>query len=540
MRESSTTATINGPLEPQEGFLCRQRWVSPLTAALMVVGLVSRLLPLTEPHGRLLRQFMTEDGYLMQGIARNIALGHGLTVSDGTIQTNGTQPLAAFLFAALHYLAGADKILGIAYVEAFSAVVSLAAAWFFYALARKLLRGHPDGRPLAMLVASLWFASPLIVKHSMNGLETGLYLLVSLATLDLFAGFIEDNPNQFSPRQMVALGAMFGLCFLIRNDAAFLIAAALVARIVLLWPKSARLWRYRIVEAAIPGLISLGIAMPWLVYNYRLFGSIMPISGIAEALDVKRGENLIYLPAKLLEFVTVVVPIPSLLETRTLMIVLAVAVIAAALVLAGKTLWSSSTAAPFVLLTYGIFGILLILFYGIYFGVPYFLSRYFSVLSPALALVGITAAYRLLMLMRNDVRQMVVLPIACLIGLFVVALNGVLYRNGMWHQHFQVVDWVEAHVPPQTWVGAVQTGTLGYFHDRTINLDGKVNPEALRARLTEGGVIPYVVRSKIEYLADWVGLATWAQIKEDGFNQKFKLIVNDKNANLAVFQRVGS
>ena len=116
---------------------------------------------------------MTEDGYLMQTIARNIALGHGLSVSDGTIQTNGTQPLAAFIFAFFHYLAGGDKIAGIAGVTVFSAPVSLAAAWFLYSLAKKVLKGHPDGQPLAFLVAGFWFVSPTIVKHSMNGLETG-------------------------------------------------------------------------------------------------------------------------------------------------------------------------------------------------------------------------------------------------------------------------------------------------------------------------------------------------------------------------------
>ena len=88
---------------------------------------------------------------------------------------------------------------------------------------------------------------------------------------------------------------------------------------------------------------------------------------------------------------------------------------------------------------------------------------------------------------------------------------------------------------------APQSGTLGFFHDRTINLDGKVNPDALRAKLAEGGVIPYVVRNnKIEYIADWAGFAQWSQIEKAGFNQKFKLIVDDKDANLAVFRRVVS
>jgi hypothetical protein len=69
----------------------------------------------------------------------------------------------------------------------------------------------------------------------MNGLETGFYLLVSIATVAV--NFVEANPGRLP--QMLALGVMLGLCFLSRNDAAFLIAAILLARFVPLWPSSA-------------------------------------------------------------------------------------------------------------------------------------------------------------------------------------------------------------------------------------------------------------------------------------------------------------
>jgi hypothetical protein len=39
---------------------------------------------------------------------------------------------------------------------------------------------------------------------------------------------------------------------------------------------------------------------------------------------------------------------------------------------------------------------------------------------------------------------------------------------------------VETQVPPQDAVAAGQSGTLGYFRDGVVNLDGKVNAEALR------------------------------------------------------------
>ncbi|NJN67317.1 MAG: hypothetical protein HC884_11700 [Chloroflexaceae bacterium] len=38
---------------------------------------------------------------------------------------------------------------------------------------------------------------------------------------------------------------------------------------------------------------------------------------------------------------------------------------------------------------------------------------------------------------------------------------------------------IERYVPDGDDIAAFESGTLGYFHDRTINLDGKVNPEVL-------------------------------------------------------------
>jgi hypothetical protein len=46
----------------------------------------------------------------MLTIARNIAEGHGMSTANGTIPTNGTQPLVTFILAGIFYLAGGDKI----------------------------------------------------------------------------------------------------------------------------------------------------------------------------------------------------------------------------------------------------------------------------------------------------------------------------------------------------------------------------------------------------------------------------------------------
>jgi hypothetical protein len=125
---------------------------------------------------------------------------------------------------------------------------------------------------------------------------------------------------------------------------------------------------------------------------------------------------------------------------------------------------------------------------------------------------------------------------AALGGLLVITgLSVQLYRNDVPHPHFQVVRWIADNVDSDGWVGAIQTGTLGFFHDRTVNLDGKVNPEALLAR--RAGEIPsYVAERPIDYLVDWVGIAGWAR-EHPEIAARFEIVVEDEAANLAVLRR---
>jgi len=59
---------------------------------------------------------------------------------------------------------------------------------------------------------------------------------------------------------------------------------------------------------------------------------------------------------------------------------------------------------------------------------------------------------------------------------------------------------VEKHVPAAECVAALQSGTLGYFRDCVVNLDGKVNPAALAHR---GDIWPYLDERGVRWLCDW-------------------------------------
>ena len=51
-------------------------------------------------------------------------------------------------------------------------------------------------------------------------------------------------------------------------------------------------------------------------------------------------------------------------------------------------------------------------------------------------------------------------------------------------------------------MGAFQSGVIGYFNANVVNLDGKMNPEALTAAASHA-LPAYLDRADIQYLVDW-------------------------------------
>lgn len=514
------------------------------TVGLLIgVGLLSRIAPLFDQGGRLLRQWPSEDGYLMLTIARNLALGRGMSVAEGTIPTNGTQPLFTLLQAAGFAIVGGDRVAGVAIAQGMQIGFSLVAAGLLFALARQVLHARPYRSEIAALAAGLWFASALAIPHTMNCLETGLY--VTLILLSVYVWHRQEitraERDRFSS-SVLGVGGVLGLTFWARIDAVFLIAA------ITLWhalpgvfAKRQQLVR-RILESVVVGLTTIAIASPWLLYNQLNFGSIMPVSGTAQSADAAFGSNASEVPSTLFEYATVVLPIPESLEKTGPVLVGASLFILLYLGVLGRFALKMNRQERVLLAVVGTFATFLIVYYGLLFGAAHFVDRYLFPLSPFLALsttAMLACGWDRWFGSVNVQRGLSLVGLTAL-GLAIV-LNVRLYRLGSEHAHFQVVEWVQQNVPEQVWVGAVQTGTLGFFHDRTINLDGKVNPDALAAKL-ERRIPEYVVEQRfdenggqIEFLVDWVGIAQWAELEP--LAQHFELIVEDRRQNLAVLAR---
>ncbi|MEJ6396240.1 hypothetical protein V8J82_23500 [Gymnodinialimonas sp. 2305UL16-5] len=523
--------------------MTRKRPVIGLILLALLFGLVYRIYPIATGMPDLAEAFITEDGYLMLTVARNMAIGLGMTVSEGTIPTNGVQPMATFLFTLPYLATGGDRVAGLVGIHLILAAISVGGLFAVRAFAARMLRDQDAGALLPWLVAALWFLGPVLLRHSMNALETGLITLVTVAVLLQF-GRVIGQGAQARPLDRLGLGLLCGLVFLARIDAAILVVAIFAVWALDILIRQRQGFGTVLAWLFPAGLLSLAVAAPWLLNNYLGFGSIMPSSGPAQSLNAEFASHAELIPAKIFEYLFPMVPVPRPFERQMVMMVIFGAVsVLILLIFLVQVLRKGDPVVRAVVAAYTLHALALVAYYGLFFGAPHFLSRYLAPLAPLLIVAAVWVALDLGRLtMRARPRLLALLYGWGGVALSAALLIRLLLPGAPPQGHEQVIAWVQDNVPPEIWIGAVQTGTLGYWHDRTINLDGKVNPEALAARQNEGHVLAYITDSEIDYVVDWAGLGTWLTRPEGQpyFAEAFEIVVDDRAANLAVLRRRGS
>jgi hypothetical protein len=501
--------------------------------AFLAIGTVARALPLFDLDGRALRQFPSEDGYLMLTIARNLAIGNGPSIEAGTTLTNGTQPFMTGVYAGLFWLVGGDKPWGVVLVQVLGITIALLSAFVLYRIGSILFANERNGAALAAVAAAAWYAATLGTRYTQNCLETGAATLLPMVIV-LFSLQRDLGPDRaWSLRRCVTLGALLGVAFWVRNDSVFLTLAVCSVLVLSGFGNCAPTVGRRTLEAGCIGITALLIVFPWLLFNHSSFGHIVPISGIKQAGTVLGG-NLIGVPAILAEQVSIAALIPQPWEKHPFVVVACSVLLLLWVALAYRETREVGRRERKWLTVVSVWAGLLIGFYGVIYGAGYFLGRYLFPLSTWVALLTVWLAHRLWLRARIPFGEAA--AGLALAGILVLSIGlGVrAHRRGMNNGHFQVVGWVEEHVPDTSWVGAIQSGTLGFFHDRTYNLDGKVSPAALRAR-SEERIFEYLLERPTMYLVDWVGIATW--LDDPRLGRHFDLLLLDEAQNLAVLRR---
>jgi hypothetical protein len=142
--------------------------------------------------------------------------------------------------------------------------------------------------------------------------------------------------------------------------------------------------------------------------------------------------------------------------------------------------------------------LLLALYYLLFSGAPHFYGRYLAPLMlVSIPLAGIALAY--VNRFGHLLRFLVLSSLALIAALSILGYH---FQIGVSKSPFynDQLQLIEASVPRSEVVSAGQSGTIGYFRDRVVNLDGKVNPEALHYR---HAMWEYLKARNIAWYCDW-------------------------------------
>lgn len=207
-----------------------------------------------------------DDAYYYFTIARNVALGNGVT-SDGLAPTNGFHPLWMVLITPLWWIAGqSNQELPVHMALTLGAILDVITMIGIWNLGGTVIRRRLIGG-LAVL-AYAW--NPYNVAASVNGLETSLGAVLFVWSLVVYWRIRTDVHTAW--RDWLVLGLAWSLLLLARTD-----------YLVVIIPCGLDLaWQFRrslrnIWPFAVGGLVWV----PWLTWNFSTFRSFSQVSGNA-------------------------------------------------------------------------------------------------------------------------------------------------------------------------------------------------------------------------------------------------------------------
>ncbi len=465
--------------------------------------------------------FLYDDSFYAFKIAQNIAAGRGVTF-DGEHSTSGFQPLYVFLLVPVYLAANGDPILPIHIALTMLAVFTCLTAGLIYLIARR----HA-GRAAALAAALVWAFSPVVIRQGANGLETALAaFMIALAFYYYLARVrqVERPPA----RRYLALGLLLGLAVLSRIDSLLLVLVLSLDYLLLLRRSGAPAKRLLPV-----GLVPLGVIAlygPWLVYNMLESGSPLQDSGTATRyLSLAYTNYFHYSPESLAadgpgysfvwkqlahSFATMQVIPPVHVFFRSLdragtaagavggfrVAAGAIGLVALALFAWAVARWQRNVGRarrseidPLLW-----FSGLLVASYSLYiFGSFYFIRYYYPIFIVgsiyfAFLLEDAVGWYR-----RRGARTRLAFAAAAVgyAALFVYFAYSQAFRSQPVYPFYDVACWASENTDEGDTIGSFQCGTIGYLSGRkTINLDGKVNRDALAA--LRGGCLDDYIRDE--------------------------------------------
>jgi hypothetical protein len=217
--------------------------------------------------------FIVDDGYFYLQIARNIALGFGSTF-NGVMPTNGYHPLWMLVCVCAASFTKASTYL-VQFVATISDALILLSIYLFVDICKiSRLKGATAGIGIIVLMTTtmgIW-----------RMLEADLSLTLQLLILALFVRW-QAASRPFTVVKGLSVGVLLGLALLTRLDLVFFALFVFTFSVFFFGNTS----DHRVSKLFLR-LLSVGapcclLVCPYLYWNYREFGHVVPISGAINA-----------------------------------------------------------------------------------------------------------------------------------------------------------------------------------------------------------------------------------------------------------------
>jgi hypothetical protein len=449
---------------------------------------------------------LEDDAWMVTAIARNFALGHGIT-ADGVNPTNGFQPLYPLTLGALPYLFAPSQLdAGFTANLVLCALLNILALWPLWWLAR-----HFGGEIAGLIAAALFALNPFLVRVSVNAMETSLGLLLLLT---LFMAFYRLDLSR--PLHVLGLALLTALATLARLDASLAFAAIALTMTLRLFQRTTNderrtqtdnvtvltVGRWSLVGGQSPMVAlyivaTLAFLSPYFAFNYSISGTFGPSSGAAlaymhsfrEQFHLSNGLNALAQTSALdLAWV----------PTRWGLAILALAFGVLLVLVLGRRLLA---ALPLLL-----YLPVPLLYYG--YVLQQARERYF---------VGVSAVLIILLawlgaeLWGRWPRRALALALGVSVAL-VAALNTqeaiAFYQTKLAEPEqtqptlYQAALWARDNLPPDALIGAKNSGIFQYYSGHVaLNIDGKLNHEIVPV-MERRELLDYLRARGVEYLVD--------------------------------------
>ncbi len=462
-------------------------------ALLSVVAFALRIPLALRPERMLTYLPYMDDGYYLFSIARNLAQGRPPSI-DGVHLTNGFQPLILALYVPIFWLCGTDGWLAVRWTFILSGAIATLTVWAV-ALALRAMEHKPQqhGLTAPIIAAAIWAGSYQILGHITNGLETGLFSLFLLLSIICYANIQSDEKSgvKVPLRNWFLFGVVLGFTVLARVDAAILVAIV-VAMLA---------WKRKMIPAFAVGGIALLISAPWWVYNWVWFGNLMPSSGQAEnSWPLPPYENIAMSIKAISEIASLLFYLPgawgwTIRGTWTASLIAALGFAFFRTPLRERLRgFRMMTLLPFFL-----FSLVLVVYYTFFFRAPHYLSRYFQPGRILWTIVAAAGAASFLQIKPRLARPVMLLIATMGILFSAYQYAAVYYPSFYAYEFYDSGLWANRH--PNEKIGMLQSGIASFMAPNIINLDGKVNTDALRAH-QEGRLAEYLRDEHFTYIVD--------------------------------------